>query len=349
MMRAALYRGPRQLDITDVPEPTTGPGQVKIKVGYNGICGTDIHEYLSGPVFFPTEPHPLTGQQLPIIMGHEFSGTVVEIGAGVSGTQIGDRVAIEPMYRCGQCQACVAGHYNICQKVGFQGLMADGGMAEYNVVPANMLHLLPDNVSLELGALVEPMAVAYHAAALGSPVPDEVAVVFGAGPIGLGLWFALRGMGIASIYIVETSADRRRAVEALGATTLDPGEVDVPAFIMDLTSGRGAGAVYDAAGVKPAVDAALACVGARRTVVSVAIYDKPMETPLLSLVLNESRVQGSLGYTGSDYQSVIAMMAKGAYDTTGWVDTIALKDVVDIGFKSLMSGEKMKLLVDPFA
>jgi (R,R)-butanediol dehydrogenase/meso-butanediol dehydrogenase/diacetyl reductase len=227
--------------------------------------------------------------------------------------------------------------------------MSDGGMAEYTVVPTSMLHKLPDNVSLLLGALVEPMSVAYHAATLGDAKAGDTAMVFGAGPIGIGLWFALRGKGVDDVFVVEPSATRRAAIEALGATTLDPAGVDVPSFIADHTDRRGADAVYDAAGVTPAVETALACVGARRPMVSVAIYEKPLTTPLLNLVMNESRIQGSLCYTADDFEAVIALMARDAYDTTGWVTSIAIDDVIEEGFEALHGGTKMKVLVDPTA
>ena len=346
-MRAAVYYGPNKVEIADVPEPTPGPGTVKVKVGYNGICGTDLHEYYAGPIFFPTEPHPLTHAQVPLVMGHEFSGVITDIGEGVTGWAEGDRVAIEPIYKCGHCPACKAGNYNICAQIGFHGLMSDGGMAEYTVVPTSMLHKLPDNVSMTLGALVEPMSVAYHAATLGETKPGDTAMVFGAGPIGIGLWFALRGKGIDDAFVVEPSATRRASIEALGARTLDPAAIDVPAFIADHTDGRKADAVFDAAGVTPAVETALACVGARRPMVSVAIYEKPLTTPLLNLVMNESRIQGSLCYTSADFEAVIALMAQDKYDTTGWVESIALDDVIDEGFEALHAGAKMKVLVDP--
>ncbi len=250
-MRAAVYYGPNKLEVDDVPEPDVRPGTVKIKVGFNGICGTDLHEYYAGPIFVPTEPHPLTGQQLPLTLGHEFSGTITAIGDGVTGWNEGDRVAVEPIYKCDHCGPCRAGNYNVCQQIGFHGLMSDGGMAEYTVVPTTMLHRLPDTVSLELGALVEPMSVAYHAATLGDVEPGDTAMVFGAGPIGIGLWFALRGKGLDDVFVVEPSPTRRAAIEALGATTLDPAGVDVPTLIADHTKGDGADAVFDAAGVAP--------------------------------------------------------------------------------------------------
>lgn len=346
-MKAAVYYGPNKVEVADVPEPTPGPGTVKLEVGFNGICGTDLHEYYAGPIFVPTAPHPLTGQQLPLTLGHEFSGVITDIGAGVTGWSEGDRVAVEPIYKCGHCPACSAGNYNICAQIGFHGLMSDGGMAQYSVVPTSMLHKLPDNVSMQLGALVEPMSVAYHAATLGDTKPGDTAMVFGAGPIGIGLWFALRGKGIEDVFVVEPSATRRGAIEALGARTLDPTHTDVPEFIADHTKGRKADAVFDAAGVAPAVETALACIGARKPMVSVAIYEKPLTTPLLNLVMNESRIQGSLCYTAADFEAVIALMEKGSYDTTGWVTPIALDDVIDEGFEALHAGTKMKVLVDP--
>lgn len=349
-MRAVVYNGRNDISVTDVPEPTVGEGQVKLRVGFNGICGSDLHEYFAGPIFIPQgDVHPLTGRKLPLTLGHEFSGTVTEVGSGVTGVAEGDRVAVMPLYTCGRCDRCTSGRPNVCAQIGFHGLMSDGGMAEYTVVPADMLHRLPDEVSLEMGALVEPMAVSYHAAALGRVEQGGSAVVFGAGPIGIGLWFALRGTGVQDVWVVEPSPTRRAAIERLGATTLDPTAVDVPAVVADATGGRRADAAYDAAGVQPAIETALASIGAGRPMVSVAIYETPLATPLLQLVLNESRIQGSLCYTHDDYRAVIELMSRGHYDTTGWMEKIAMGDVVAEGFDALHAGRKMKVLVDPTA
>ena len=347
-MRAAMYYGNHKLEIEDIPEPSAGDGEVKVKVSRNGICGTDLHEYYDGPIFIPpADPHPLTGKAMPLVLGHEFSGTVTEVGAGVTDVGEGDRVTIQPVYRCGHCRPCKSGRYNLCTTVGFHGLMADGGMAEYTVVPRNQVYRLPDTVGLELGALVEPMSVAYHAAVLGEVNDQSRALIYGAGPIGIGLWFALRGMGLTEIDVVEPSPTRRTSIEALGARTLDPTAVDVPELIADRTDGDGVDAAFDAAGVTPAVVSALECVGERRPLISVAIYDKPIPTPLINLVLRERRIQGTICYTGDDYRAVIALMAQGHYDTTGWVDTIPMSGVLEQGFEELRAGRKMKLLVDP--
>jgi (R,R)-butanediol dehydrogenase/meso-butanediol dehydrogenase/diacetyl reductase len=217
------------------------------------------------------------------------------------------------------------------------------------VVPRNQVHKLPDSVPLEMGALVEPMAVAYHAAVHGQVDDQSSALVYGAGPIGIGLWFALRSMGLTEIDVVEPSQTRRRSIEALGARTLDPTSQDVPALVADRTDGNGVDAAFDAAGVAPAVESALECVGEHRPLVSVAIYDRPLPTPLINLVLRERRIQGTICYTSDDYRAVIGLMAQGHYDPTGWVDTVPLSGVLKQGFEQLRAGRKMKLLVDPTA
>ena len=164
------------------------------------------------------------------------------------------------------------------------------------------------------------MSVAYHAATLGDVTPAIPLWCSGPDRSASACGSRCAAREVEDTFVVEPSAIRRAAIEALGARTLDPVAVDVPAFVADHTGGRGADAVYDAAGVAPAVASALACVGARSPMVSVAIYEKPLTTPLLNLVMKESRIQGSLCYTSADFEAVIALMARDAYDTTGWVD-----------------------------
>jgi len=136
-MKAARFYGPGDIRIDDVPEPTTQPGTVKVEVEWAGICGTDLHEYLEGPIFAPTAdaPHPLTGESVPITLGHEFAGVVAEVGAGVDRVRVGDRVAVEPYIICGTCDACTQGRYNVCATLGFVGLSGyGGGFAQFVVV-----------------------------------------------------------------------------------------------------------------------------------------------------------------------------------------------------------------------
>ncbi len=128
-MKAARFHGRGDIRVDDVPEPAVRPGTVAVQVEWCGICGTDLHEYLEGPIFVPTPqtPHALTGESLPIVLGHEFAGVVAEMGAGVDGLSVGDRVAVEPYVVCGRCDACSRDRYNVCQSLGFVGLSGGGG------------------------------------------------------------------------------------------------------------------------------------------------------------------------------------------------------------------------------
>ena len=167
-MKAARWHGVKDIRVEDVAEPSPGAGEVKVKVAWAGICGSDLHEYLAGPIFVPVaQDHPLSHDKAPITMGHEYCGTVTQLGEGVIGLEVGDRVAIEPIFACGTCSACLEGKYNLCDSLGFVGLSGGhGGFAAYSVVPARMVHRMPEALSMEQGALVEPAAVALHAVRL---------------------------------------------------------------------------------------------------------------------------------------------------------------------------------------
>jgi (R,R)-butanediol dehydrogenase/meso-butanediol dehydrogenase/diacetyl reductase len=345
-MRAAVFHGNHDIRIEDVPEAVTGSGEVKVAVAHNGLCGSDLHEYLMGPIAIPAAPHPLTGAMLPVIMGHEFAGTVVDIGAGVTTVAMGDRVAVEPIYHCGRCRQCVAGAYNVCSSVAFHGLMANGGgLSERTVVAESMVHRLPDEVTLAQGALVEPMAVALHAVRRSGITAGEPAVVFGAGPIGIGAWYALRALGAGPIVVAETSPHRRAVLERLGAPhVLDPSTVDVVAATLELTGGEGAAAAIDAAGVPATALGSLRVLRPRGCAVSVGVSAAPVEVDVLML-MSEISWTGSLAYTGEDFATVIEHMATGRYPAEGWVQHIALDDLTS-GLDAMAEGRAVKLLVD---
>jgi len=346
-MRAARFHRKEDLRVEDVEEPTPGPGEVKLRNAYSGICGSDLHVYFTpeaaGLDF--EHPHPLTGALPPQILGHEFAGEVVEVGEGVEGIAVGDRAAVWPVYYCGECPACRKGMYNVCQKIGFHGLTSHGGgMAEFTTVPASMLHVLPENVDLRLGALVEPMSVAWHAVAQVDVPTGGTALVAGAGPIGIGVWFALRARGIERVLVSEPSAERRAIVEALGATTVDPVGGDLAAAVAQLTDGQGVDAAFDAAGVGAAITSGLSSLTPGGRLVVVAVHERPMDFLPTQLVMAETGIVGSLAYLPEDFDAVIAAMADGVYDTTGWVEEVDLDGVVD-AFQRLRSGAGAKILV----
>jgi len=346
-MKAAQFHAKEDLRIDEVPEPSPAAGQVKLQNAFAGICGSDLHVYYSpeaaGLDF--DKPHPVTGSTLPQILGHEFSGTVVELGEGVTDVAVGDRVAVWPVYYCGECAACRRGMFNACQKVGFHGLSSDGGgMAEFTTVPSSMLHVLPDNVDLRMGALVEPMAVAWHAVERSGVQSGGTALIAGAGPIGIGVWFALKARGVDKVLVSEPSATRRATLEALGAIVVDPVGGDLGAAVAELTGGDGVDVAFDAAGAGPAITSALASLTPGGRVIVVAIHERAMEFLPTQLVMAETEIAGTLGYLPADFDAVIGAMADGVYNTTGWVDEVELTGVVD-AIHSLREGAGSKILV----
>jgi (R,R)-butanediol dehydrogenase/meso-butanediol dehydrogenase/diacetyl reductase len=346
MMRAAVFYGDHDIRIEDVPEPTTGPGEVKVAVAHNGLCGSDLHEYLSGPLAIPTAPHPLTGARLPVILGHEFAGTIADVGDGVTSVTVGQRVAVEPLYACGRCRQCTTGAYNLCATIAFHGLMAHGGgLSERTVVGERMVHPLPDPVTLEQGALAEPMAVAEHAVRRSGIGPGDPAVVFGAGPIGIGAWFALRAAGAEPIIVVETAPGRRAVTERLGAANvLDPTSVDVVAATRELTGGEGVAVAIDAAGVPATAAGALAVLRPTGRLVTVAVHGAPVQIDP-NLLLRENSWTGSLAYTAEDFSVVIGRMATGDYPAAYWVEHRSLDDLT-AGLDAMAEGRALKVLVD---
>lgn len=346
-MRAARYHGVRDVRIEELPVPEPRGGEVLIRVAHNGICGSDLHEYYSAPTFIPVQPHPQTGASIPVVLGHEFSGTVVGVGDGVDSGLLGTNAALRPTYSCGTCVSCTRGLRHICRQLAFHGLSAaGGGLAEYTALPADLVHPLPDTVSLELGALVEPMAVGHHAVGRVPLAPEDLAVIVGLGPIGIGLWFALKAAGHERVLVSETSPQRRAAATELGAhNVIDPRATSFADTVADLSEGVGARVVYDAAGVGAAIGDSVAVLAPRGTIVVVGIHEQPFGFNPTSLLLQEVDILGSIVYTPEDYDAVIADMAAGLYDTKGWVDHIPLDDLLT-GFDELRAGRRMKIHVD---
>jgi len=196
-MRALRFHGPGDMRVEKVADPELVPGSVEIRIAWCGICGSDLHEYRHGPsVVRPRgRPHPLTGEHLPVTLGHEMAGEVVRVADDVTSVDVGQRVVVNPLLFCGTCTPCRAGRINLCRHSGAIGLSGGGGFAERIVVPAHLVHRLPIGVTLEEGALVEPLAVAWHAVRRAHVRPGQTALVIGAGPIGLAVLLVLQSFG----------------------------------------------------------------------------------------------------------------------------------------------------------
>jgi (R,R)-butanediol dehydrogenase/meso-butanediol dehydrogenase/diacetyl reductase len=346
-MRAVRWYAPGDVRVDNVPEPAVGPRDVKVRVGYNGICCSDLHEFYDTPFMVPTHPHALTGICAPVTLGHETGGRVVETGPEVEDLDAGALVAIEPIIACGECPACWDGEYNFCARMAFHGFSAaTGGMAEITVVDRSMVHVLPDSLSDVHAALVEPMAVAAHAVGRSGAGPGDLVVVHGAGPIGLGAMFALHALG-AEVVVSEPSPTRRDEAARHGArATLDPTTDDVVAAVEDLSGGRRARASIDAVGVQQSFTAALCTTGRHGTVVLVGVPRAPLRLDHRHLFNGGIQIRGSVAYCG-DFPTVIDGMARGFYPTD-WVSVMPMGDVID-AFTTLHEGQAAKILLDPHA
>src|ERR1700733_2626477 len=248
-MRAAVFYGRADLRLESVPEPEPGPHDVKLRVLYNGICGSDLHEIYDGPITTRSTPHPPPRVQSPVSLGHELGGEVVALGAQVRDLSRGELISVEPFETCGRCLYCVSGQYNHCPLLALHGYnRAGGGLAEFTVVRRAMAHRLPAGMSAQQGALIEPLAIAWRTANRCQVQAGQTVAIHGAGPIGVGVFLTLRARGVETI-IIDPSSGRRAVLAALGARTLlDPAACDVVAAIRDLTAGHGAHASVDAAG-----------------------------------------------------------------------------------------------------
>lgn len=347
-MKAAVFYGKGDLRIEDVAEPALGPGQLRIRVGYAGICGSDLHTYFAPETnpFLCTEPHPLTGAKMPQILGHELSGTVIEVGAGVVGTSVGDRGAVFPLVAsCGSCTSCRRGMPMTCPQMASLGTnTASGGLAEVAVIGAEAFHKVPDNVELQAATLVEPLAVGWHGVVRSNPRAGGSALLVGAGPVGIGAWYAFKAHGVENVLVSEPNAERRAAIAGLGALVIDPVSEDLAAAVHQMTDGGGVDCAVDAAGAQAGFEGALASLTPGGRLCVVAMYERSFDFTPNVLTLTEKEVVGSVGYRPEDFDGIIAAMARGVYDTSSWVEVRELHDVVD-AITSLQAGSGAKVLI----
>lgn len=348
MMKAARWHNAEDIRVEQVEQPIVKDSDVKIKVAWTGICGSDLHEYAAGPILIPTEEHPLTKDKAPLILGHEFSGEVIEIGKNVEQIKIGDRVTVEPIYRCGECAGCRAGFYNLCDDLGFHGLAGGGGgFAEFTTVPEVMVHKIPDEMSYEHAAFVEPAAVALHAIRQSKLKAGDTAAVFGAGPIGLLTIEAALIAGADKVYVVELSEERRSLAEELGAIPIDPNKVNAVEEIIKLTDG-GVNVSYEVTGVPVVLQQAIDSTKIQGETVIVSIWEQNPAIDANSVVLKERNIIGTIAYRDI-FPATIDLMTKGKFSADRLITKkIALDDIVEEGFETLLHEKsQVKILVHP--
>lgn len=352
-MKAALWYEKKDVRVEEIDEPKVTSGSVKIKVKWCGICGSDLHEYLGGPIFIPVgQPHPLSGNTAPVVLGHEFSGEVVEVGHGVTNVKAGDRVVVEPIVACGKCPACQEGKYNLCSSLGFHGLCGSGGgFAEYTVFPSEFVHKIPDSMSYEQAALIEPIAVALHSVRVGNFKAGDTALVLGAGPIGIATIECLKAAGARLIVVLQRKSIRQEYAKRSGAdVVLDPNEVNIPEEIKKLTGGVGVDVCFETTGSQIGIDVGLDSIKFEGTMVVTSIWEGPVNINPNVLVFQEKKIVGTLAYR-HEFPATIALMADKRVKAEGYITKrIALDDIVEQGFGALTGPEKkkhVKIIVTP--
>lgn len=345
-MRAASFRGPRQLIVEEVAEPEPGPHDLVLTVGASGICGTDLHSYTHGAFVSP-------GQ----VMGHEFAGTVRVLGEAVEGLAVGDRVAAVPLLSCGRCRRCLAGSPHLCETglavslgYGLPGSFADQVLVPQALVGGNVF-AIPEAMSMAEAAMVEPLSVALHAAKGLDSGPSEVAVVLGLGSIGQYVVQSLKALGAAHVIGVDVSPVRLRAARALGAdTVIDAAHEDVLAGVRAVT-GRGfagggdADMVAECSGVAEMATLSTHLVRRGGRLQLAAMYGDRVPVDVNAIVTKELQVKGSFAYHG-EFAESIGLIASGRVSVAPLIThTFALDDITEAFETQLLKDESVKVVV----
>jgi (R,R)-butanediol dehydrogenase/meso-butanediol dehydrogenase/diacetyl reductase len=350
-MLAARFYAARDIRLEDVPVPTIkAPDDVLVQVAYCGICGTDLHEYLMGPIVTPADPHPLTGVSLPQTMGHEFGGTVVEIGSDVREVKVGDRVSVCPIITCGRCYHCRRGNGQLCLNMACTGLSAEtGALANFAVVKEAQVAVLPDTVSDIEGALIEPACVAAYGVDWAGVTGGDIVLITGAGPIGVLSAMYADAIGAATVVIAEPNPNRAALARAMDiGPVVDPTDPGFASLIADLTGGIGVDLAVECSGTTPGLTTSIASTKARGQVVQTGLHTAPATVDMMLVANKEIQIKGSWCYNLTDWPRIIRLVAAGKFPVEKAVTaTIDLPDVVTKGFDVLVdpTGDQLKVLV----
>jgi (R,R)-butanediol dehydrogenase/meso-butanediol dehydrogenase/diacetyl reductase len=354
-MRAAVWHGRRDVRIEQFPDPPPpARNEIRIKVDWCGICGTDLEEYSNGPLYIPVEhPDELTGRKAPMVIGHEIVGTVLTTGADVQEFQIGDRVTPDTLLFCGKCWYCARHLVHQCRKLAIMGLMTDGGCAEYVNAPSYMCFKLPASMPSETGALAEPAAVAVRAVRTGGVKLGDTVAIVGGGTIGLLCLQVALLAGAAKVVVIEPHANRRKIASALGAfSTIDPAAVVVADAMMDLTGGDGADVVIECGGNHKTMSMAPQLARPQGVVVITGLHNEPVGLNLFPIVCREVTIKGSFSHIYDvDFSEAVALLGAGKIIAEPLITSrIGIDDAIEKGFERLLNnkGEHLKILISPW-
>jgi threonine dehydrogenase-like Zn-dependent dehydrogenase len=299
-MKALVWVAPGTMEMRDEPEPKAGPGEVVIDVAYAGICGSELGGYLGQNAL----------RVPPLVMGHEFAGTVVERGTNLAdGPAVGQAVTVNPLLACGVCDSCRRGLPHLCLKRALIGAHRPGAFADFVSVPASAIVELPANIDLRHGAIAEPVAVGVRIGVLAGDVAGRSALVLGAGPIGLVALQALKNHGADPVFIADLDAERVALSEQMGGQAV-PGGDDLVAAVRAATDGVGVAVSVDAVGTAGTRDACVKATRAAGTMILSGLHEETSAFPAADVIRREIVAKGAFSYTPADFREALAAIAE---------------------------------------
>lgn len=346
-MKAVRLYGEADIRIDEVPDPPApGPDEAVVAPLWSGICGTDVKEFTGHGGSVARQPHPLTGAGLPLVLGHEFSARVVALGPDVTGVDVGDEVAIMPLQHCGHCLACLQGEYPRCVLKSWTGLSSPwGGFGERVLVRSYQLTPLA-GIPADAGAVIEPAAVALHAARRAHVRPGDTVFVAGAGAIGLLSVLAARALGASAVHVLDVNPDRAELARSLGADVV-PAGADVTAYLRDRTGGLGVHVALDCAGKPAANETCVAAVRPGGTVGVPAVHAGSTTVDVRRITRDDLTLVGSVGYSRESWERTVLMVRSGVLPVGRAVTSrIHVDEIVEKGFEVLARpSAEVKILV----
>lgn len=343
-MKALVLSEYKKIDFTEVPKPQIGSNEVLIRVKACGICGSDVHGYDGS-----------TGRRRPpVIMGHEASGVIEETGPDVKGWFPGDRVTFDSTIYCNECEHCRHGEVNLCDDrrvigVSCEDYRRDGAFAEYIAVPQHILYKLPDNVTFDQAAMIEPLSIAFHAANLAQHPIGASAAVVGTGKIGMLLIQTLRMFGFGMIAAIKYSSSNRQFIKDLGADfCLSTAEDDIKTEVRNLTNGKGFDYVFEAAGNEKTINMSIDICKRNGDIILIGNSSPLVSVPLQAIVTKQLHITGSCASSG-EYAACLDMIARRLIDVDKLIGTRAPLSEGAYWFDKLYSerGNNLKVILNP--
>ncbi len=301
-MLQQVMTAPGVIEFRETPRPIAAEGQVLVRIMRIGICGSDIHVYHG--------KHPFT--RYPVTQGHEVSGRIEAVGSGVKGLSVGQKVTIEPQVCCGHCYPCTHGKYNLCEELKVMGFQTTGTASEYFTVDAAKVTPLPETMSYDEGAMIEPLAVTVHAAKRFPELKGARVAILGCGPIGILLMQSCKALGAASVLVTDVSDYRLSVARSVGADyAVNTGETDMEQALRDAFGSDKADVIYDCAGSDITMGQAIRCARKGSTIVLVAVFSKLASVDLAVLNDHELELSTSMMYRHEDYVDAIRLVSEG--------------------------------------